>query len=131
MKKTISMLLALAFLAVVPGSAFAGGRGYYGHGGFGAGAFFAGLLGGAILGSVIANSRPAYAYEPPRQIWVPGHYAARYERQWVPGYWTREENPAYGDDDDGNYRGARAWVPGHYEDARVEVWLPGHWEYGG
>ena len=99
MKKLIAILLTVGLFAAVPGSAFSGGHGgYYGHGGYGAGAFFAGLLGGAILGTVLSHSyEPAYAPAPrvyypppPEQIWVPGHYEGRYERQWVPGHWEAE-----------------------------------------
>ena len=147
MKKTVSILLAAGFLWAVPWSAFAGGSGHYGHGGysggvyyrsggFPAGAFFAGLIGGAILTTVIANTQPAVAYVPPPpvQVWVPGHYEMRVDRQWVPGHWEVERSSRHhGDgDDDGGYRGGRkVWVPGHYRDVQVQVWVPGHWEERG
>jgi hypothetical protein len=125
MKKTVSVLLAAGFLAVAAWPAFAGGHGhggypggvYYRSGGFPAGAFFAGLIGGAILTTVIANTQPAVAYvpPPPPQVWVPGRYEMRFDRQWVPGHWERD----------------RVWVPGHYRDVQVQVWVPGHWEERG
>jgi len=126
MKKSVAILLSVGILAT-PLAASAGdhGRGYsghgggyyHGHGGYGVGAFFAGLIGGAILTTVIANSQPAVAYvpPPPAQVWVPGHYEMRVDRQWVPGHWER----------------GRVWVPGHYRDVQVQVWVPGHWEERG
>jgi hypothetical protein len=104
MKKLIAIILTVGLFAAVPGSAFAEGRGgysghggYYGHGGYGMGGFFAGLLGGAILGTVLSHSyEPVYAPAPrvyyapppePEQVWVPGRYESRYERQWIPGHW--------------------------------------------
>ncbi len=117
MKKLIAMVLTVGLLAAVPVSAFAESRngvyghggnyghrgyyghsGYYGHGGDSAGAFFVGLLGGAILATVLSHSyEPAYAppprvyhAPPPEQVWVPGHYESRYDRQWVPGHWEVE-----------------------------------------
>ena len=115
-----------------------GGGGYYGYGGNSAGAFFVGLLGGAVLGTVLSHSyEPAYAPQPrvyyapppPEQVWVPGRYETRVERQWVPGHWEMER---YGGDGDGGYsQGRRVWVPGRYEDVPARVWLPGHWEERG
>ncbi len=102
------------------------------------GAFFVGLLGGAVLGTVLSHSyEPAYAPQPrvysapppPEQVWVPGRYETRVERQWVPGHWEMER---YGGDGDGGYsQGRRVWVPGRYEDVPARVWLPGHWEERG
>ena len=101
---------------------------YYRNGGFPAGAFFAGLVGGAILGA-IATSRPAvvyappveYAPPPPPQVWVPGRYEMRVQRQWVPGHWEVERYSRHHDDDDDGYRGGRkVWVPGHYRDVQVQ-----------
>ena len=138
MRKLIAIMLTAGLFAAVPGSAFAGSRngayghgGYYGHGGNSAGAFFVGLLGGAILGTVLSHSyEPVYApaprvyhAPPPEQVWVPGRYETRYERQWAPGHWEVE--------DDGYSRGRRVWVPGRYEDFPARVWLPGHWEERG
>jgi hypothetical protein len=144
MKKLIAMILTVGLFAAIPGSASAewrngayghggyqGHGGYYGHGGYGAGAFFVGLLGGAILGNVLAHSyEPAYApaprvysAPPPEQVWVPGRYETRYERQWVPGHYEVQA--------DGYSGGHRIWVPGHYEDTPARVWLPGHWEERG
>jgi len=148
MKKVIAILLAAGFLAAAPWPALAGGHGYsghgggyyHGHGGYGAGAFFAGLIGGAILTTVIAGTQPAVAYAPPpaayvppppAQVWVPGRYELRVDRQWVPGHWQFERYSRHQGDDDG-YRGARkVWVPGHYRDVQVQVWVPGHWEERG
>lgn len=144
MKKLIAILLTVGLLAA-PMAASAGGRGgYSGHGGHGAGGFFAGLLGGAILGTVLSHSyEPVYApaprvyyAPPPEQVWVPGRYVTRYERQWVPGRWAVERYSRHGDDDD-DYdddaysRSRRVWVPGRYEEVRTRVWLPGHWEERG
>ena len=149
MKKLIAIMLTAGLFATIPGSAFAEGRGgYYGHGGYhghggyysyGPGAFFAGLLGGAILGTVLSHSYgPAYApaprvYSPPppEQVWVPGRYETRYERQWVPGHMEAERYPGHGEGDDGYSRGRKVWIPGHYEDVPTRVWLPGHWEERG
>ncbi|HEX9204769.1 MAG TPA: hypothetical protein VF853_02455 [Candidatus Deferrimicrobiaceae bacterium] len=150
MKKTVSILLAAGLLAAAPWSASAGGRGggysghgggyYSGHGGYGVGAFFAGLIGGAILTTVIAGSQPAVAYAlppayvppPPPQVWVPGRYEVRVDRQWIPGHWEFERYSRHRDDDDDGYRGGRkVWVPGQYRDVQVQVWVPGHWEERG
>ena len=145
MKKGIAILLTVGVLAAVPWSALAGGHGHSGHGGYSgggyyrsggwpAGAFFAGLIGGAILTTVIANSQPAVAYvpPPPSQVWVPGRYVVRIDRQWVPGHWEIERYSRHHDDDDDGYRGGRkVWVPGHYRDVQVQVWVPGHWEERG
>jgi hypothetical protein len=146
MKKLIAIILTVGIFAAIPGSASAGGRGgyhghggYYGHGGNSAGAFFVGLLGGAILGNVLAHSyEPVYAPAPrvyyapsPEQVWVPGRYETRYERQWVPGHWEVERYSGHGDEDDGYPRGRRVWVPGRYDEVRIRVWLPGHWEERG
>jgi hypothetical protein len=105
MEKLIAIMLTVGLFAMIPGSAFAEGRGgYYGHGGYygyggnSAGAFFVGLLGGAILGTALSHSyEPVYApaprvyyAPPPEQVWVPGRYETRYERQWVPGHWEME-----------------------------------------
>jgi hypothetical protein len=139
MKKLIALLLTAGLLAAVPGSASAGGRG--GHGGHGAGGFFVGLLGGAILGSVLSHAyEPVYApaprvyyAPPPEQVWVPGRYETRYERQWVPGHWEVERYSRHGGnyDDDGYSGSRRVWIPGRYEEVPVRVWLPGHWEERG
>lgn len=148
MKKLIAMILTVGLFAAVPGSAFAEGRGgfpgrggYSGHGGFGVGGFFAGLLGGAILGTVLSHSyEPVYApaprvyyAPPPEQVWVPGRYETRLERQWVPGHWEVERLSRRGEDDedDGYSRGRSVWVPGRYEEVRKRVWQPGHWEERG
>jgi hypothetical protein len=144
MKKLIAILLAVGIFAI-PITASAGGRGGFsghgGHGGHGGGGFFLGLLGGAILGTVLSHPyyEPAYAYPPPvyyapspDQVWVPGHYEMRYQRQWVPGHWEVERHEGHGEDEDDGYsRGRRVWIPGRYEDVRVRVWLPGHWEERG
>ena len=138
MKKLIAIILTMGLLAAVPGSASAGGHG--GHGGHGAGGFFVGLLGGTILGTVLSHSyEPVYApaprvyyAPPPEQVWVPGRYETRYERQWVPGHWEVERYSGHGEgEDDGYSRGGRVWVPGRYEEVRRRVWLPGHWEERG
>ena len=151
MKKLIATMLTVGLLAAVPGSASAGGGGYsgrggyYGHGGYygyggnGAGAFFVGLVGGAILGTVLSHSyEPVYApaprvyyTPPPEQVWVPGRYETRVERQWVPGHWEMERYSGPGEDDNGYSSGRRVWVPGRYEEVRTRVWLPGHWEERG
>ena len=154
MKKLIAILLTVGLFAAVPGSAFAemrggyyghggysGHGGYYGHGGYWLGrGFFAGLLGGAILGTVLSHSyEPVYApaprvyyAPPPEQVWVPGRYETRYERQWVPGHWEVERYAGHGEDEDDGYsRGRRVWIPGRYEDVPARVWLPGHWEERG
>jgi hypothetical protein len=141
MKKLIAMILTVGLFAAVSGSAFAEMRGgYYGHGGsyghggyygYGPWGFFAGLVGGAILGTALSHSyeqpyAPAprvYSAPPPEQVWVPGRYETRYERQWVPGRWEVEAD---------RYSGAhRVWIPGHYEDVPAQVWLAGHWEERG
>ena len=154
MKKLIATMLTVGLLAAVPGSASAGGGGYsgyggyYGHGGYygyggnSAGAFFVGLVGGAILGTVLSRSyEPVYApaprvyyTPPPEQVWVPGRYETRNERQWIPGHWAVERYSRQGEDDeddDGYSSGRRVWVPGRYEEVRTRVWLPGHWEERG
>ena len=146
MKKLIAIMLTVGFFAAIPGSGFAewrggysGRGGYYGHGGHGAGGFIAGLLGGAILGTVLSHSyEPLYApaprtyyAPPPEQVWVPGRYETRYERQWVPGHWEVERYSRHGEDDDGYTRGRRVWVPGWYEEVRARVWRAGHWEERG
>ena len=152
MKKLIAIMLTAGLLAMVPGPASAGGRGgysghggHYGHGGYygyGPGAFFAGLVGGAILGTVLSHSyEPVYApaprvyyAPPPEQVWVPGRYETRVERQWVPGHWEVERSSRHGEDDeddDGYSRGRKVWVPGRYDEVRTRVWLPGHWEERG
>jgi hypothetical protein len=146
MKKLIAILLTAGLLAA-PMAASAGGRGgysgrggYYGHGGYGVGGFFAGLLGGAILGTVLSHSyEPVYAPAPrvyyaplPEQVWVPGRYETRNERQWVPGHWEVERYSGHGEDEDDGYsRDRRVWIPGRYEEVRTRVWLPGHWEERG
>jgi hypothetical protein len=142
MKKMIAILLAAGLFAA-PMTASAGGRGgFSGHGGHGGGGFFVGLLGGAILGSVLSHAyEPVYAYPPPvyyapppDQVWVPGRYEMRYQRQWVPGHWEGERYSRRGEDDeddDGYSQGRRVWVPGRYEEVRTRVWLPGHWEERG
>jgi hypothetical protein len=143
MKKLIAIMLAVGLFAT-PMAASAGGRGGFsghgGHGGHGAGGFFLGLLGGAILGSALSHAyEPVYAPAPrvyyapsPEQVWVPGRYVLRYERQWVPGHWEVERHEGHGEDEDDGYsRGRRVWIPGRYEDVRVRVWLPGHWEERG
>jgi hypothetical protein len=155
MKKLIAIILTVGLFAAIPGSAFAewrggtygggysGHGGYYGHGGhygYGPWGFFAGLVGGAILGTALSHSyEPAYASAPrvyyappPEQVWVPGRYETRYERQWVPGHWEMERYSGHGEDaDDGYSRGRRVWIPGRYEDVPARVWLPGHWEERG
>ncbi len=147
MKKLIAIMLAVGLFAASPMAASAGGRGgYSGHGGLrprrltASGGFFAGLLGGAILGTVLSQPyEPVYAAPPrvyyappPEQVWVPGRYEMRYERQWVPGHWEVERYSGHGDDEDDGYsRGRRVWVPGRYEEVRMRVWLPGHWEERG
>ena len=144
MKKLIAIMLTVGLFAAVAGPAFAGGRGGYsgrgGHYGHGVGGFFAGLLGGAILGTVLSHSYepvyvPAprvYSAPPPEQVWVPGRYESRHERQWVPGHWEVERYAGHGEDeDDGDSRDRRVWIPGRYEDVRTRVWLPGHWEERG
>jgi hypothetical protein len=148
MRKTICILLALGLLVAGSVPAFAewrggyrGPGGYYGPSGHGAGEFFAGLIGGAILGAIIAGSQPVYsappppAYVPQARVWIPGRTETRYERQWVPGYWTTERNRfcrgGEDFDEDGYPCTRRAWVPGHYENVRVEVWVPGYWEERG
>jgi hypothetical protein len=146
MKKLIAIMLTAGLLAA-PMVASAGGRGgysgrggHYGHGGYGVGGFFAGLLGGAILGTVLSHSyEPVYApaprvyyAPPPEQVWVPGRYESRYERQWVSGHWEVERYSGHGEDEDDGYsRGRRVWIPGRYEEVRTRVWLPGHWEERG
>jgi len=143
MKKLIAIMLTVGLFAA-PMAASAGGRGGYsghgGHGGHGVGGFFAGLLGGAILGTVLSHSyEPVYApaprvyyAPPPEQVWVPGRYETRYERQWVPGHWEVERHEGHGEaEDDGYSRDRRGWIPGRYEDVRTRVWLPGHWEERG
>lgn len=145
MKKLIAIMLTVGLFAAVPGSAFAEGRGGFsghgGRGGFGVGGFFAGLLGGAILGTVLTHPyyEPVYApaprvyyAPPPEQLWVPGRYETRYERQWVPGHWEMERYSGHGEgEDDGYSRGRRVWIPGRYEEVRTRVWLQGHWEERG
>ena len=148
MKKLIAIILTLGLLGAVTGSASAEGRGgfsgrggYYGHGGYGVGGFFAGLLGGAILGTVLSHPyyEPVYASPPrvyyappPEQVWVPGRYETRYERQWVPGHWVMERYSGHGEDEEDGYsRGRRIWVPGRYEEIPARGWLPGHWEERG
>jgi len=97
-------------------------------------------VGGAILGTVLSHAyEPVYApaprvyyAPPPEQVWVPGGYETRYERQWVPGHWEVERYSRHGEDeDDGTSRGRRVWIPGRYEEVRARVWLPGHWEERG
>ena len=137
MRKRIAIILAVGLFAA-PMAASAGGHGgysghggHYGYGGNSAGAFFAGILGGAILGTVLSHSYEqayapaprAYYAPPPEQVWVPGRYETRYERQWVPGHWEAA--------DDGYSRGRKVWISGHYEDFPARVWLPGHWEERG
>lgn len=140
MKKWIAIFVTMGLLATIPGPALADGHG--GHGGHGGGGFFLGLLGGTILGTVLSHPyEPVYAppprvyYDPPpEQVWVPGRYGVRYERQWVPGHWEVERYSGHGEeygDDDGYSRGHRVWIPGRYEDVRTRVWLPGHWEVRG
>ncbi len=146
MKKLIAVMLTVGLFAAVSGSAsaewrggYSGRDGYYGHGGYGAGGFIAGLLGGAILGSVLSHSyEPAYVppprvyyAPPPGQVWVPGRYESRYERQWVPGHWEVERHEGRGEDEDGYSRDRKVWIPGRYEDVPARVWLPGHWEERG
>jgi len=141
MKKLIAIILTVGLFAAVAGPASAGGRGGHGgHGGHGVGGFFAGLLGGAILGTVLSHSyEPVYApaprayyAPPPEQVWVPGRYETRNERQWVPGHWEVERYSGHGEDEDDGYsRGRKVWIPGRYEEVRTRVWLPGHWEERG
>jgi len=138
MKKLIAIMLTVGLLAA-PMAASAGDGGWAV-----AGKVLTGVIGLNILGHAIADSYPPYYYAPPprayyapppEQVWVPGRYEARYERQWVPGHWQVERYSRHGDDDeddDGGYtRGRRVWVPGRYEEVRSRVWLPGHWEERG
>src|SRR5574342_873079 len=131
MRKAAAILVAAALLAsMAPAKANAGG-------GHGAGAFFAGIIGGTILGAALSNAYsypvpvygpPPRAYYPPEQVWVPGRYETRLERQWVPGHWEIERygrnHDDYDDDDGGRpgYQARRIWVPGHYEPVEVRVW---------
>ena len=138
MKKTLAILVAtglLAATAVTPASA--GDRGWAT-----AGKILTGIIGLNILGHAIANSYPYPApvygppprtYYPPEQVWVPGHYETRIQRQWIPGHWEIERFDRYdrGDDyDDDDYRRdtRRIWIPGHYSNVEMSVWIPGHWE---
>src|SRR4030067_2412512 len=92
MKKTLAILVATGLLAstmVTPASA--GDRGWPA-----AGKILTGIIGLNILAHAIANSypypAPVYgppprAYYPPEQVWVPGHYETRIQRQLIPGQW--------------------------------------------
>jgi len=134
MKKIVAIIVAAGLLgAVAAAPAFAE------PGWSTAGKILTGIIGLHILGNAIANSHPypapAYgppprAYYPPEQVWVPGHYESRIDRQWIPGHWEFERTGRhrYDDDDDYGYRSGRYWVPGHYSEVEVRAWIPGHWE---
>jgi hypothetical protein len=144
MKKLVTIAVAVAFLSVAASSpALAGDREWAT-----AGKILTGIIGVTILGNAIANSQPypvpVYAppprrYYPPEEVWVPGHYEARVERQWIPGHWEVERfergyDDDYGDRSRNGYRkhhARRFWVPGHYRDVEVRVWIPGYWGHQG
>ena len=146
MKKLVAIAVAAAFLATMaPSPATAGDKEWAT-----AGKILTGIIGVTILGNAIANAHPYPApvyYPPPRlhyppeEVWVPGHYESRIERQWVPGHWENGRfRHDYDDDDEawsrrgnghGKHRARRIWVPGHYRDVEVRVWIPGHWEVRG
>jgi hypothetical protein len=137
MKKILAIIVATGLLAATTAApASAGDRGWAT-----AGKILTGIIGLNILGHAIANSypypAPVYgppprAYYPPEQVWVPGHYETRIQRQWIPGHWEIERFDRYGrgDDEDDDYRREtrRVWIPGHYREAEMSVWIPGHWE---
>lgn len=137
MKKILAMTVAACLvgtMATFP--AYAGDRGWDT-----AGQILTGFIGLSILAHTLSHSypypEPVYApsprdYYPPGQVWVPGHYESRMERQWVPGHWEAERNGRHRqgdyDDDDYGHGARRYWVPGHYRNIEVSVWVPGHWE---
>lgn len=141
MKKIVAMIVAAGLLgAMAAAPAVAGDRGWAT-----AGKILTGVIGLHILGNALANPypyhAPAYAppprvYYPPEQVWVPGRYETRFDRQWVPGHWEIERAGRHHDrddddyDDDDGYRREtrRVWIPGHYRDVEVRMWVPGHWE---
>ncbi|MDA8121913.1 MAG: hypothetical protein M0Z38_05015 [Deltaproteobacteria bacterium] len=148
MKKIVAIVVAAGLLgAMAPSPASAGQREWAT-----AGKILTGVIGLHILGNALANPypyhAPAYAppprvYYPPEQVWVPGRYETRLDRQWVPGHWEieragrhRDRYDRYdGDDDDGRdgddgygRETRRVWIPGHYRDVEVRMWVPGHWE---
>lgn len=137
MKRIVAIIAAATLLAAMAPAAAEAGQGGWAT----TGKILTGIIGLSILGNALAYPYPApvYAppprvyYEPPEQVWVPGHYRTRLERRWVPGHW--ESNRGGYDDDDDDYGprggrggGHRAWVPGHYETSEIQVWIPGHWE---
>lgn len=140
MKKILAIIVAACLVGTVAAvPAHAGDRGWAT-----AGKILTGVIGLSILGNAIAHSHPypapVYAppprsYYPPEQVWVPGRYETRLDREWIPGHWEVERygrNRHGGDDDDydDDYgrRTRRHWVPGHYRNVEVRVWVPGHWE---
>ncbi|MBI5420569.1 MAG: YXWGXW repeat-containing protein [Deltaproteobacteria bacterium] len=142
MKKILAIIVAAGLLAaLLPAPASAGDREWAT-----AGKILTGIIGLNILGHAIAHpypypapmySPPPRVYYPPEQVWVPGHYETRFQRQWIPGHWEiqRYGGDRDGDDDDDDdddyddgYRARRVWVPGHYRNVEVRVWIPGYWE---
>jgi len=134
MKKIVAIIVAVGLLGTVAAApAFAE------PGWSTAGKILTGIIGLNILGHAIANSQPypapvygppPRAYYPPEQVWVPGHYESRIDRQWIPGHWEFERTGRhrYDDDDDNGNRSGRYWAPGHYSEVEVRAWIPGHWE---
>jgi len=138
MKKILAIIVAAGLLAAIAAAPVsAGDRGWATTG-----KILTGIIGLNILGHAIANSypypAPVYgpppgAYYPPEQVWVPGHYETRIQRQWISGHWEIERFGRHGrgddyDDDDYRHETRRVWIPGHYREAEMSVWIPGHWE---
>lgn len=140
MKKTVAIAVAVAFLAAVAPSPASAGDSEWAT----AGKILTGVIGVTIIGNAIAN---AYGPPPPRyvprihhpapEIWVPGHYETRIERQWVPGHWEIDRTGRSYDDGarygrgKGNRLARRVWVSGHYRNVEKRVWISGHWEARG
>lgn len=82
--------------------------------------------------------RPSYAgYN--RQVWIPGHYATRCERVWIPGcarqVWQPERYEWRYDQCGRPYRVCveiGRWItthePGRYESRETRDWVAGRWQ---
>jgi len=140
MKKITATIVAMVLLVTFAAAPAVAGD----HGWAVAGKILTGWIGLNILANAVANPYPypppvpVYAppprgYYPPEQVWVPGHYETRLQRQWIPGHWEIESADRHGDrygdfDDDDGYGAYRVWIPGRYRAVEVRVWVPGHWE---
>lgn len=94
--------------------------------------------GGLALTYTTGAKHCAPVHIPPPRVWVPGHYATRFEQVFVPGATQRVwVPPVYEWRYDACGRAYQACVqpghyrtvcsPGRYETRPVQVWVDGHW----